>query len=156
MFKPRYFTIVCTKWTHFKCDACYRSQNSGRCLGIEFWCRDFIPILPDLWRIFHLMMCQMFSVGERSGLQAGQLSTRTLWLWCHAVVIAEVCDFALSFWKALGLPWNTRHLEGNIYCSITFIYFSEFIVSSKTCKLPIPYALMHPHTIRCCFWTECW
>ncbi len=28
---------------------------------------------------------------------------------------------------------------------------------SKTCKLPIPYALMHPHTIRDAgFWTERW
>ncbi len=41
-------------------------------------------------------MRQMFSIGERSGLQAGQLSTRTLLLRSHAVVIAEVCGFALS------------------------------------------------------------
>ncbi len=28
---------------------------------------------------------------------------------------------------------------------------------SKTCKLPIPYALMHPHTIKDAdFWNECW
>ncbi len=28
---------------------------------------------------------------------------------------------------------------------------------SKTCKLPISYELMHPHTIRDAgFWTECW
>ncbi len=30
--------------------------------------------------IFCLMMCQMFSICERSGLQAGQFSTRTLLL----------------------------------------------------------------------------
>ncbi len=87
------------------------------------------------------MMRQMFSIGERSGLQAGQFSTRTLLLWSHAVVIAAVCGFALS-------SWNRHRLEGSICCSKTFIYLSAFIVPSKTCKLPIPYALMHPHTIR--------
>ncbi len=28
MFKLRNFTLVSTKWAHFKCDACYRSQKS--------------------------------------------------------------------------------------------------------------------------------
>ncbi len=83
------------------------------------------------------MMSQTFSIGERSGLQAGQFSTRTLLLRSHAVVIAAVCGFALSC-------WNTRHLEGSTCYSKTFIYISAFIVPSKTCKLPIPYALMHP------------
>ncbi len=96
-----------------------------------------------LWHIFHLMMCQMFSIGERTGLQAGQF-IRTLLLRSHAVVIAAVCGFALSFWNTWGLPWNRRLLEGSICCSKTFIYLSAFIVPSKTCKLPIPYALMHP------------
>ncbi len=72
---------------------------------------------------------------------------RTLLLRSHAVVIAAVCGFALSC-------WNTRRLEGSICCSKTFIYLSAFIVPSKTCKPPIPYALMHPHTIRDAgFWT---
>ncbi len=103
------------------------------------------------------MMHQMFSIGERSGLQAGQFSTWTLLLWSHAVVIAAECGFALSCWNKQGLPWNRLHLERSICCSKTFIYFSAFIVPSKTCKLPIPYALMHPHTIRDAgFWTERW
>ncbi len=92
----------------------------------------------------------MFSIGERSGLKAGQFSTRTLLLRSHAVVIAAVCGFALSC-------WNTCHLEGSICCSKTFIYLSAFIVPSQKCKLPIPYLLMHPHTIRDVgFWTERW
>ncbi len=91
----------------------------------------------------------MFSIGERSGLQAGQFSTRTLLLRSHAVVIAEVCGFALSCWNTQVIPWNRRHLEGSICCSKTFIYLSAFIVPSKTCKLPIPYALMHPIHQRC-------
>ncbi len=110
-----------------------------------------------LWLIFHLKMCQMFSIGERSGLQAGQFITWTLLLRSHAVVIATVCDFALSSWNTQGLPWNRRHLEGSVCCSKTFIYLSAFIVPSKTCKLLILYALMHPHTIRDAgFWTERW
>ncbi len=90
------------------------------------------------------MMCQMLSIGERSGLQTGQFSTRTLLLRSHAVVIAAVCGFALSCWNIQGLTWNRRYLEGSLCCSKTFIYLSAFIVASKTCKLPIPYALMHP------------
>ncbi len=90
------------------------------------------------------MMRQMFSIGDRSGLQAGQFSTRTLLLRSHAVVIAAVCGFALSCWNTQGLPWNRRCLEGSICCSKTFIYLSAFIVPSNTCKLPILYALMHP------------
>ncbi len=73
------------------------------------------------------MRCQMFSIGERSGLQAGQFSTQTLLLRSYAVVIAAVCGFALSC-------WNTRRLEGSLCCSKTFIYLSAFIVPSKTCK----------------------
>ncbi len=72
-----------------------------------------------------LMMSQMFSIGERSGLHAGQFSTRTLLLRSHTVVIAAVCGFVLSF-------WHTRHLEGSICCSKSFIYLSAFIVPSKT------------------------
>ncbi len=83
------------------------------------------------------------------GLQPGQFSTWTLLL-RNAAVIAAVCGFALSC-------WNTRRLEGSICCSKTFIYLSAFIVPFKTCKPSIPYALMHPHTIRDAgFWNECW
>ncbi len=89
---------------------------------LEFLLLEFGPILAwyrfpaaeevcgHLWCIFRLMMRQMFSIGERSGLQAGQFSTRTLLLRSHAVVIAAVCGFALSC-------WNRRHLEGSICCS---------------------------------------
>ncbi len=42
------------------------------------------------------MMRQMFSMGERSGLQAGHFSTRILLLRSHDVVIDAVCGLALS------------------------------------------------------------
>ncbi len=78
------------------------------------------------------MMCQMFSIGERSALQAGQFSTWTIILQSHAVVIAAEYGFALSC-------WNIRHLEGSICFSKTFIYLSEFIMPYKICKLPTPF-----------------
>ncbi len=70
---------------------------------LEFWCWN-LAFLPDigfqllkslcrLWCIFRIMMHQMFSTGERSGLQAGQFSTQTLLLWSLVVVIAAVCGF---------------------------------------------------------------
>ncbi len=97
---------------------------------LEFWCWNLVPFLPNkrfqllkiLWSFFDLMMHKMFSIGERSGLQAVQFSTRTLLLRSHAVVIAAVCGFSLSCRNTQGLPWNRRHLEGSICCSKTFIY----------------------------------
>ncbi len=135
---------------------------------LEFCCWNLVPFLPDLsdlsicwrvcgrlWHIFCLMIHQMFSIGERSGLQAGQFSTRTLPLRSHAVLIAVLCGFALSCWNTQGLPWNKHLLEGSICCSKTFIYLSAFIVLPKTCKLPIMYVLMHHHTIRDAgFWQD--
>ncbi len=121
--------------------------------------KTFLPhidfqLLKSLWSsltyFFCLMMRQLFSISERSRLQPGQFSTRTLLLQSHAVLIATVCGFALSC-------WITCRLGGSICCSKIFIYLSAFIVPSKTCKLPISYTRMHPHTIRyASFWTECW
>ncbi len=69
MFKLRNLCILCTKLTHFKCDACYRSQNSWNertftmvqhlssfqnslkmsgHRGYEFWCWNLVPFLPDI------------------------------------------------------------------------------------------------------------
>ncbi len=70
---------------------------------LEFWCWN-LAFLPDIgfqllkssWSslmYFRIMMHQMFSTGERSGLQAGQFSTQTLLLWSLVVVLAAVCGF---------------------------------------------------------------
>ncbi len=61
-------------------------------------------VLGLLCRIFLFMMRQMFSMGERSGLQAGHFSTRILLLRSHDVVNDAVCGLALSCWKMQGLP----------------------------------------------------
>ncbi len=69
MFNLRNFTILFTRWAHFKFDACYRSQHvgTGACLPccsisssfqktcghrgyefLEFWCWNLVPFLPDI------------------------------------------------------------------------------------------------------------
>ncbi len=121
---------------------------SSGLLVLEFgsifaWYR--FPAAEDFVVIFVFLFNDVPNVLYRwkSGLQAGQFSTHTLLLPSHAVVIAAVCGFALSCWNTQGLP-NRHRLEGSICFSKTFIYLSALIVPSKTCKLPIPYPLVHP------------
>ncbi len=135
---------------------------------LKFRNRNVVPFLSNtgfscstvlglLCRIFLFMMRQMFSMGERSGLQAGHFSTRILLLRSHDVVIDAVCGLAFSCWKMQGLPWKRQRLDGSICCSRTWIYLSALMVPFQMCKLPMPHALMQPHTIRDAgFWTECW
>ncbi len=138
-------TGTCLPW----CSISSFFKTVWRCPGIEVmsFCWNLVPILPDIG--FQLLKnswssLTYFSFNDAPNVlyrwkiwTAGQFSTRTLLLWSHAVVIAAVCGFAL-------FCWNTRCLERSIYCSKTFIYLSAFIVPSKTCKLPIPYALLPP------------
>ncbi len=87
------------------CIFSFSSQTSLKTSGhefLEFWCWNLVPFLPDIgfpaaneFNIFRLMMCQMFSIVERSELQAGQFSRWTLLTQSRAVVIAAVCGFAL-------------------------------------------------------------
>ena len=51
---------------------------------------------------------------DRSGLQAGQLSTRTLCLCSHAVVTHAERGLALSCWNRHGVPGKSRRLDGSI------------------------------------------
>ncbi len=100
--------------------------------GVGIWshsCLIYVSscwrVRGHLWRIFCLMMRQMLSIGEISGLQAGQFSTWTILLRSHAVVIAAVCGCTLSHWNTQGIPWNRRRLEESIRCSkIFYIFFS--------------------------------
>ncbi len=156
-------TGACLPW----CSISSSFKNSLKTSGhqgyefLKFWCWNLVPFLLDIG--FQLLTSlwsslMYFSVNNAPNVlyrweiwtASRPIQHRTLLLRSHAVVIAAVCGFALSCWK-------TRPLEGSICCSKTFIYLSAFIVPSKTCKLPIPYALMHHHTIRDAgFWTECW
>ncbi len=93
-------------------------------------------VLGLLCRIFLFMMRQMFSMGERSGLQAGHFSPRILLLRSHDVVIDAVCGLALSCWKMQGLPWKRRRLDGRICCSRTWIYLSALMVPFQCVSCP--------------------
>ncbi len=152
---PLLFITVCKRLgtEETSCSSLGIGMLSHSCLIQASSCST---VLGLLCRIFLFMMRQMFSMGERSGLQAGHFSTWIL-LRSHDVVIDAVCGLALSCWKMQGLPWKRRRLDGSIWCSRTWIYLSALMVPFQMCKLPIPHALMQPHTIRDAgFWTERW
>ncbi len=86
-------------------------------------------------RILHFKMRHTSSIGDRSGLQAGQSSTRTLFLRSQDFVMCAECGFALSCWNMHGRPWKRCLLEGSILCSK--MYFSALMVPSQKCKLPL-------------------
>ncbi len=67
--------------------------------------------------ILRFKMRHTFSIGDRSGLQAGQSSTRTLFLRSQDFVMCAECGFALSCWNMHGRPWKRCLLEGSILCS---------------------------------------
>ncbi len=98
-------------------------------------------------RILRFKMRHTFSIGDRSGLQAGQSSTRTLFLRSQDFVMCAECGFALSCWNMHGRPWKRCLLEGSILCSKISMYFSALMVPSQKCKLPLPRALTQPHTM---------
>ncbi len=153
---PSSFITVCKRLgtEETSCSSLGIGMLSHSCLIQASSCST---VLGLLCRIFLFMMRQMFSMGERSGLQAGHFSTRILLLRSHDVVIDAVCGLALSCWKMQGLPWKRRRLDGSICCSRTWIYLSALMVPFQMCKLPMPHALMQPHTIRDAgFWTERW
>ncbi len=149
-------------------------QNSLKTSGhrgyefLEFWCWNLVPFLPDIG--FQLLKSSWSSLTYISYNDVPNVLYR--WkIWTAGRPIQHLdssttkpccCNscsmwFCIVRWNTQGLTWNRRHLEGSICCSKTFIYLSAFIVPSKTCKLPIPCALMHPHTIRDAgFWTERW
>ncbi len=156
-------TGACLPWCSISSSFQHRLKTSGHrgyeCL--EFWHSNLVPFLLDIdfqllkswWsslNSFRLMMCQMFSTGERSGLQASQFSTPDSSTTSHAVVIAAVCGFALSC-------WNTHCLEGSICCSKHFhIPFSihSALQNMQAAHYVCNYA---PHTIRDAgFWNERW
>lgn len=113
MLKLRNFTILSTKLAHFKIDVCYRcmftlvffSKQFEDLWEWRFWVFVVLVfefgllfacwrVCSHLWHCFHLMRQQMFCIGERSGLQERQFSTRSL-LWQSRVVVA-LCSFAMS------------------------------------------------------------
>ncbi len=159
-------TGACLPW----CRVSTSFQNSLKTSGhrgyefLKFWCWNLVHFLPDIG--FQLLKSfwsslMYFSFNDTPNVlyswkiwTAGRLiqhpDSSTTKTCCCNIYRVWFCIYMVSC-------WNARHLEGSICCSKTFIYISAFIVPSKTCKLPIPYTLMHPHTIRDAgFWTESW
>ncbi len=116
MFKLRIFLILCTKWAHFKFDACYRSQNIwvGACLP---WCR-----ISSSFKQFEDVWASRLWV---SGVLVLQFEPNLAW---YKFAVAKVQrtrhDFQqecqiwtrltiehVSTWKEsiLNEPWPTRH-----------------------------------------------
>ncbi len=177
MRKIRNFKILCTKWAHFKFDACYRSQNiwDGGMFTIsssfqnslkksghqgyeflEFWCWNLVPFLSDIG--LQLLKSLWSSLTYFSFNDAPNVLYK--WkIWTAGRPIQHpdssttkpCCCNSCSMWFCIILLKYTSSGGEQMR------YLSAFIVPSKTCKLPIPYALMHPHTIRDAgFWTERW
>ncbi len=73
-------------------------------------------------RILRFKMRHTFSIGDRSGLQPGQSSTRTLCLRSQDFVMCAECGFALSCWNMHGCPWKRCLLEGSILCSLNVLF----------------------------------
>ncbi len=182
MFKLRNCKILCTKWAHFKFDACYRSQNSWdvgmftTVYHLLFFSKQFEDVWASkLWvsGVSVLEFCPIFAwyrfpAAEEFvvvfdifsySVAPNVLYRQKIWTAGRPIqhpdssttkpCCCNSCSmwFCMSCWNTQGLPWNRRRLERSICCSKTFIYLSAFIVPSKTCKLPMLYALMHPHTL---------
>ncbi len=163
--------MSCTKWAHFKFDACYRSQiswdgvmftmvcisssfqNSLKTSGhrgyefLEFWCWNLVPFVPDI--SFQLLKSSWLSLtyflfndapnvfyrGKiwPTGRPIQHLDSSTTKPWC--------CN-SCSMWFCIVLLKYTS--SGGEHMLLLNRYLSFSIVPSKTCKLPILYALMHP------------
>lgn len=71
--------------------------------------------------ILCFIICQMFSVGDWSGLQTGQFNNRT-----------PLCTAEIN-----KVYWKRRHLDGSICCSKTWKYSLALMEPSQMYKLPI-------------------
>ncbi len=67
-----FFKMLCTRWAHFKCYACYRSQNS--------W---------DRGHIYHgVGSCLLFkSVWKRLGIEVMSFWSFSVGIWSHSCLI---------------------------------------------------------------------
>lgn len=101
-------------------------------------------LLGPLGLIFHFMICQMLSVGERSRLK---FSTQTL--------LQPCCCNTCSMWISIVLllmhsvPLKKNIITIVIYCTLKLVInLSGLMVLFQMCKLVIPQALMHHYSIK--------
>ncbi len=154
-------TGACLPW----CSISSSFQSSLKTSGhqgfefLEFWCWNLVPFLPYIG--FQLLKSLWLSMMYLSFNDAPNVLYR--WkIWTAGRPIQHpdssttkpCCCNSCSMWypAEIHVVWRGAYVALNLY-----IHLSAFIVPSKTSKLPIPYALMHPHTIRDAgFWTERW
>ncbi len=133
-------------------------QNSFKTSGhrdyefLEFWSWNFVPFLADIG--FQLLKSSWSSLTYFLFNNASNVLYK--WkIWTAGRPIQHLdssttkpcCCNSCSMSFCIVLLKYT--LPGSICCSKILIYLSAFIVPSKTCKLPILYALMDPHNQRC-------
>ncbi len=108
-------------------------------------------------RILRFKMRHTFSIGDRSGLQAGQSSTRTLFLRSQDFVMCAECGFALSCWNMHGRPWKRCLLEGkHIVLQNLYVLFS---INGAITEVQVTFAKgtdTTPYHDRPWLWTCCW
>ncbi len=131
-------TGACLPW----CSISSSFQNSLKTSGnrgyefLEFWCWNLVPFLPDIG--FQLLKSSWSSLTYFSFNDAPNVLYR--WkIWTAGRPIQHPDSSTTK-----PCCCNTWSMWFCIYSSKTFIYLSAFMVPSKTCKLSIPYALMHP------------
>ena len=143
----RHFTISPLLTTVCKClrDGDTSCRFCLRGILIHSWMMQdssCLTVLEPRCQIFHFKRRQMFSVGERSGLQADQSSTWTRLLWSHAIVMDSVCGLALSCWNIQGLPWKRHCLNGSRCCSKTSMYSSALMEPFQMSRFPFLHHLL--------------
>ncbi len=104
-------------------------------------------------RILRFKMRHTFSIGDRSGLQAGQSSTRTLFLRSQDFVM-WFCIVLLKYaWTSLEKmsSWRQHIVLQNLYV--------HFCINGAITEVQVTFAKGHwqPHTMTDPgFWTCCW
>ncbi len=149
MFKLRNFTILCTNWAHFKCDACYRLSlkivGTGACLPwysisssfqnslktsvhrgyefLEFWCWNLVPFLPDIY--FQVLKSSWSSLTYFLFNDAPNVLYRwKIWNTGRSIQHPDSSTTKPCCCNSCSIWFsclNTRHLEGSICCSETLI-----------------------------------
>ncbi len=151
---PLLFITVCKRLgtEETSCSSLGIGMLSHSCLIQASSCST---VLGLLCRIFLFMTRQMFSRWKiwTAGwpFQYPDPSTQP-WCcnWCSMWSGIVMLENARSSLKETTSGWE--HMF-----SRTWIYLSALMVPFQMCKLPMPHALMQPHTIRDAgFWTERW
>ena len=100
--------------------------------------RNCSTVLGRRWRTFLLRILHKFSIGFKSGLEAGQGSTWRRFVLSHSVVFRAVWGRALSCWNIIGRRgWVFRRLFVRFLSSMS-IYTHPHLLSRCKSEDPPP------------------